>query len=572
MNFRKRINLIWTFAQKHLVLFGIAELCILVLYAVSLILPLNLKSLTDDVLSGGKHFLLPQVIVIYLILFLVASVVNVLYGYIWQTLNNRYILNLKTTLYKKIIYAKADFLSGMNSGDCMSRIDNDAEQFLHAIQRNVFHFINSLVLCIAIVVIVTQMNFTIAIMLIIAALLPVIITRLFSIRMEKYAKRCREIEGKLTGKLLEVLKGLREIRLFCAHAWAAQQLSERFQKTIGYKNKMTEADFALQKCVHFINLLTSLIIYGYCAYLISNHMLSVGAFLAITEYIVLLHKKFNWILRICLEWSARKISIDRVNEMISMESEPHKGEKVQEINSVVFDNVSFGYGEKRNLKNLSFTIHKGEKIAIVGENGCGKTTIVDLMTGLYQPTSGTIFVNGTPLEYIKLSSLRSKISVVSQKIALFEGNIKDNLRMFGENPDEGLQKALEIVGLIEKTSKPGYGIETCLEIRADKLSGGQKQRVMIARALVKGTNFLILDEADSALDKKAQEEILNTVMRQTGSTVILITHEASHLKFCDRIIVLNQGETEAIGRHNELLDSSPTYRSLFYLQVCQKVK
>ena len=133
-------------------------------------------------------------------------------------------------------------------------------------------------------------------------------------------------------------------------------------------------------------------------------------------------------------------------------------------------------------------------------------------------------------------------------------------------------KALEIVGLIEKTSKPGYGIETCLEIRADNLSGGQKQRVMIARALVKGTNFLILDEADSALDKKAQEEILNTVMRQTGSTVILITHEASHLKFCDRIIVLNQGETEAIGRHNELLDSSPTYRSLFYLQVCQKVK
>lgn len=563
MNLAKRIKIIWQFAKKHLCLFVIAELCILILYAVSLLLPLNLKCLIDDVLSGREYGLLPTIIFIYLLLFLIASATNVFYGYAWQRLNNSYILNLKISLYEKIIRAKAIFLSGINSGDCMSRIDYDAEQFLHAIQRNVFHFINSALLCIAIVVVVAQINFVITILLVCAALLPVVITRFYSVLMEKYARKSRTLEGELTGRLFELLKGIREIKLFSAFEWASRQLLSKFEKTVDYKNKMTEIDFALQKCIHLVNLLTSLTVYGYAAYLIADHQLSIGAFLAVIEYISLLHKKFNWILRICLEWQSRKVSIDRVYEILSLECEVETGAELDEINSIVFDHVSFGYGGKTVLNDISFTIRKGEKIAVVGESGCGKTTLVGLLTGLYQPCKGAIFVNERGASEISLSSIRKKMAVVSQDVALFEGTIMENLTVFGKNGMNAVDRSIQTVGLAEKIYSLKDRTETIIDSRNNDLSGGQKQRLMIARALIRNSGFLVFDEAFSALDRKAQREIAHKIIDKNQETVVLISHDSSYLKNCDRIFVLNHGTIERVGTHRELLHSSATYRSLF---------
>lgn len=145
----RRLKRVWDFAKPYTPLFLLAELCILVTYAVSLFLPQNLLRLTDQVLIGGEHGLLPEIIRNYAVLFLTAIVFNLIYAYTWQTLQNRYVVDVKNAVFERAVRSRASFLTHMNSGDIMSRIDGDSEQFLHVIQRNLFHFVNSILLCAA---------------------------------------------------------------------------------------------------------------------------------------------------------------------------------------------------------------------------------------------------------------------------------------------------------------------------------------------------------------------------------------------------------------------------------------
>ena len=141
--FQNRLKYIWRFGKKYVLFFIIAEVCILVSYAVSVLLPMNLTRLTDRVLYGGEFELLGSVIRDYCLLFCISTIFNFIYAFVWQYLNNHYVLDVKKEMYKKIVYAKSSFLSGSNSGDLMTRIDHDSEQFIHVVQRNLFHFINS---------------------------------------------------------------------------------------------------------------------------------------------------------------------------------------------------------------------------------------------------------------------------------------------------------------------------------------------------------------------------------------------------------------------------------------------
>lgn len=242
-----RLRLVWQFGKRYWPLFLLAEICILVSYTVSLLLPLNLTLLTDQVLYGGNHALLGQVIQNYLWLFLTAAAFNAVYAVVWQNLQNRYIVDIKNEMFRKTLFAKAGWLSSMDSGDMMSRIDTDSEQFLHVVQRNLFHFINSLLLCGGILVIVWRQNRLVALLLIAAALLPIVITRLLGILTQRYAKRSRDITGRFTGRLFEILKGMRELRLLCARKWAGEQVLQPLKKLIALGNRLRAGGFCAEQ-------------------------------------------------------------------------------------------------------------------------------------------------------------------------------------------------------------------------------------------------------------------------------------------------------------------------------------
>lgn len=560
-----RIGLIWSFGKKYIWYFSIAEICILISYAISVLLPLNLSRLTDEVLYGSNYELLPVIIRDYIILFLTATVFNFIYAFVWQYLNNHYVLDIKNKMFEKTITAKASFLSHMNSGDIMSRIDGDSDQFIHVIQRNVFHFINSAVMCIGIIVLVAKINITIAVMLVVAAILPIILTRFSGKFTERFSKESRTISGKLIGRLYEIFKGFREIKLFKAETWAENQLLNPLIKLITLGNRIRRVDFLVNKGIYLINLTASIVIYGFSAYLIIRQELTIGLFLATIEYIALLHKKFNWMLRIYLDWYSRKVSIDRVSDILEQEPENTEGIYQDNIESVEFNNVSFSY-EKDNsvLRDVSFNIKKGQTVGIVGSSGTGKSTIISLLLGMYQTQGGNILINGIPIDKISPISIRKQIGVVSQDIMLFEDSIRYNLNLGNNYPDDEIFKALENVELASVINDLPEGLDTVISPSTHNLSGGQKQRLMIARLLLKGARFIVMDEATSALDVETEHTITNYLHKNLDDiTMLIISHRLEAIRNCDVIYVLNENVIEDYGTHNELLLKSQTYNALF---------
>lgn len=564
-NNRQRIKSIWNFGKKYIPMFAVAEICILVSYTVSVLLPLNLTRLTDEVLYGSEFALLPEIIRSYIFMFITATVFNFIYAFVWQYLNNHYVLDVKNKLFEKIIFAKASFLSGMNSGDIMTRIDGDAEQFIHVVQRNLFHFINSAIMCSGIVVLVARLNLTISIILIIAAMLPIIITRFCGRFTEKYSRESREISGQMVGKLYEIIKGFREIKLFQAEGFAFKKIFMPLKRLIILGNNIRSVDFWVNKLIYLVNLSASIIIYGYSAYLVAKGELTIGIFLAIIEYIALLHKKFNWILRIYLDWFNRKVSIDRVNEVLNLDAETQEGEEIKSIESVEFKNVDFAYdSENVVLNGFNLKINKGEKVGIVGASGNGKTTAISLLLGLYDTNNGSILINGIPLSEISLTAIRKNIGVVSQDIMIFEDTIRYNLNLGNNYSDEEIYEALNAVNLTEIIAKLPNGIDTEISAVSHNLSGGQKQRLMIARLLLKKASFIILDEATSALDVETEKNITEYLSGiSNDTTMLIVSHRLEAIKKCNKIMVLDNHRIVDVGTHYKLLRSSPIYFELF---------
>lgn len=564
-NQKNRLKTAWRFGKRYLPLFTVAEICILASYAISVILPLNLKRLTDQVLYGEEYDLLPEVIKSYLVLFVIAALFNMLYAFVWQYLNNHYIVDIKNEVFQKTVFAKASFLSKMNSGDIMSRIDGDSEQFIHVIQRNLFHFVNSMLLCISVIWMIARINLWIAVMLTIAAILPIVLTKFCGKFTEKYSKETREISGSFTGRLFELLKGFRELRLAAANRWMNAQVLTPLKNLIALGNRIRRIDFFVNKGIHLINFSASTVIYGFSVCLIIKGELTVGLFLAVIEYIALLHKKINWMFRIYLDWFARKVSIDRVNEVLNQDGEAKDGVEISEINNVRFENVSFAYDENNQVfEQVSFKISKGERVGFVGTSGAGKTTLISLILGFYRPVSGEIFINDIPIKKINPASLKKLIGVVSQDILLFDESVRYNLNLGNTYSEEEIWNALEAVELKGLVQGLPQGLDTKISAASHNLSGGQKQRLMIARILLKKASFIILDEATSALDIETEEKIINQLTTlYHDTTLVVISHRLAAIRDCDHLFVLHEHGIAAEGRHADLLRSSKIYRAMF---------
>lgn len=563
---RRRLRSVLQFGKRYTPLFVLAEICILVTYTVSLLLPLNLTRLTDRVLLGREYDLLADVLGAYALLFLTAAAFNMLYAWVWQSLNNRYIVDIKNAAFEKAVRAKPSILAGRNAGDTMSRIDMDSEQFLHVIQRNLFHFVNSALLCTGILAVVARISPWIALLLLAAAALPILVTRLNGRLTERFARSSREVEGNFSGRLFEILKGMREIRLFCAEKWAQAQVLEPLKTLVRLGNRSRRVDFLADKEINLINLLASLAIYALSAWLILQGRMTVGLFLAVIEYVALLHKKMNWMLRIYLDWFWRKVSIDRVNELLDGEEEPSGGRSPgEEIETLRFDHVDFSYGDTPVLKDVSFTIRRGEHVAIVGASGVGKSTIAEMMLRFYSPVSGRVLVNGTDARKLDVQALRRRIGFVGQDILLFDETLRYNLLLGGgEKSDMELLAVCERVGLGDFVRRLPEGLDTRLGAAAHGLSGGQKQRVMVARVLLRDAGFLILDEATSALDVEIEEKLWSEVAGpDNGRTMVVISHRLQTIRECSRILVLKEGRIVGEGTHDELLLTNPAYRELF---------
>ena len=308
----------------------------------------------------------------------------------------------------------------------------------------------------------------------------------------------------------------------------------------------------------------------------ANVPLSTGSLTALIQYLNQITTALIVTFNVVIVLTKAQSSRERVNAFFKIVPSIQDGTIVDtniDYNKdeiVKFNNVCFKYSdsEKNVVNNLNFAIRKGEKVGIIGGTGAGKTTIIKLLERFFDVTSGEILFKGQNIKDFNIKSLRKQISLVSQKTSIFNGTIKENVLM-GKNDisDEEVVEALKEADAYSFVLKYEDTINHEIVESGKNLSGGQKQRITIARALIKKSDILILDDSTSALDFLTDKKIRETIASKKDLTTIIISQRATSLKGCDKILVMDKGYIDSIGTHEELLKNSSIYKEIYESQV-----
>ncbi len=478
----------------------------------------------------------------------------------------------RAELYLSLLGKSQTFHSRQRVGDLMARVTNDVQQVNQLISPALGSMTESLLTLIVPLI-------TIATIRVDLLLVPILFLVSFAIALQRYNIELRPVAGALRARfgtmnagLAEAIAGIEVVKGF------AQEIDEerRFRKHAHDYRDMFVREGQVE--ARYLPLLLYGIAvglaFGHALYLYLQGVLSVGQ---VITYMALLETlRFPTVFSL-FTFSVIQQSLasaERILETITTETEmdEHAGGVSQPIEGEIrFEQVSFGYGDDTStsglvLKPLSFTAKPGETIAIVGQTGAGKTTLVRLVNRTFDTTSGRVFVDGIDVRDWSLDSLRSQIATIEQDVILFSRSIADNIA-FGARVAVRPEQIIEAATLAQAHDFiMGFpeGYETIVGERGVTLSGGQRQRIAIARAFLSDPRILILDDSTSAIDSTTEDQIQRAMRRLLkGRTTLLITHRLAQIRTADRILVLKNGTLIAHGRHEELLATSPIYRQIF---------
>ena len=490
---------------------------------------------------------------------------------------SRYIeFDLKNIIYIKYQSLTYDFYKNNRTGDLMNRISEDVSKVRMYVGPAIMYTINTLTLF----VIVISYMISVAPKLTAYVLLPLPLLSFIIYKISKMinirSKIVQEHLSKLTTFTQESFSGVKIIKTYTIEDSINQSLrviaSDSREKNMSLV-KIQSWFFPLM--ILLIGTSNILVIYvGGIQYM--NGEIELGLLAEFIIYVTMLTwpvATVGWVTSIVQQAEA---SQKRINEFLETQSaDLFDNIKKSDLDGdIIFKNISYTFKETNinALSNISFKVKRGEKIALMGDVGSGKTTILEILAGVYKPDNGKIFINNNDIKNISLSDLRNFIGYVPQTTFLFSDTIENNIKFGKENA------LLSEVVLSAKTScldediksfKDGY--KTLLGERGVNLSGGQKQRLAIARALIKNPKILILDDSLSAVDTETEEMILNNMKNTTKNTTFFIsTHRISTSKKCDKIIFLNNGKIESFGTHDELLKEKKSYFSIYSKQTQEK--
>ena len=488
--------------------------------------------------------------------------------------------NIIDDLYTKIQTLDMKYFSDSKVGDLMSRFSNDASM-INSIILDSFTIILYMMTAIfyLVVLFITDWKLTMGVFLI-APLLLVVVKR-YSHKLKHMGRNKQETSGELNSKLQETLSGIRVIKAFTTENYEKSQFKNlssklRFytRKGIGYEAKAN----SIAESLNYI-MFSLLLFFGGYRVIRSGGTFTPGDFMTVLAGMGAMYTPAKRALKLYNGINTNSAAVDRIFEILDIESEITDSENAIEFENfnttIEFKNVDFEYEENKNvITNFSLSVKKGEKIALVGNSGGGKSTIVNLLPRFYDVSRGTIEIDGIDIKKYKLKSLRKKIGIVPQDTFLFSGTIEENIKYGNRTAttEEVIDAAKQANAhvFIEKLSN-GYLTE--IGERGVKLSGGQKQRIAIARAILENPEILILDEATSALDNESEKLVQDALEKlMKDKTSFVIAHRLSTVISCDKIIVLQAGEIREIGTHAELLEKNGIYKSLYERNFDDKIQ
>ena len=502
------------------------------------------------------------------------GVLRYLNDYISAWTSQRITNDVKMNLFHKLIYMDPQFFDENPSGIIISRYMSDPQTASAGIVEQIKTITTSLFGALGLIGVMLYSSWKLAVIGVLVLGIAFVPVALIRKRIKAASNKNMVIGGNITTNINETYNGNKVMAAYELQQRQENYFRDQIWQSFNVNMSLTKRAAWMSPFMYLIASCGIAIVLGYGTHLITSGQMTAGAFASFVTSLLLLYKPVKTLGNTLTSIQNIFVAMGRVFELFDLYPAIQEKENAIPMNGlndkIEFQNVDFEYIPGHPvLKNINLTIKKDETLAIVGNSGGGKSTIVNLLPRFYDIKSGSIKYDGVDIRDLTISSLRHNIAMVFQDNFLFSGTIRENIMMGNPNATEAeLEEAIESAHLQEMIADLPDGLDTLLGERGLTLSGGQRQRVAIARAMIKNTPIVILDEATSALDNKSEaivQKALDNLIK--NKTVFVIAHRLSTIKNADRIAVITEGELVELGNHDELMAiPNGQYRALYEMQ------
>ncbi|MFF2888697.1 ABC transporter ATP-binding protein [Paenibacillus sp. NPDC057967] len=566
---------LFSYLRAHWIYVLLAPLLMLLEVCMDLLQPFLMASIVDKgVMQGDLNHIRDTGLIM-----LGAALVGLIGGFGCTVFSSiaaqRFGADLRQDVFRKVQTFSFRNLDELGTGSLITRLTGDIVQLQTMVQMLLRIFVRSPLLAIGSIVMAVMISPKLALILAIAVpLLFIVMFLLIRATLPLFSKVQRMMD-KLNTVLQENFAGIRVSKAFVRKDYE----NKRFDRAnedytqVGMKaQRLVAVNMPILTMILNVSIVAVLMLGGKD---VIGGSFEVGQLVAFINYVTQVLFAVSSVAMMLVRFSSAKVSADRIQEVMATESDIRSADHPKEVRSwrgeVSFDRVTFAYGQvpgQEVLRDISFTVRPGQKVAVIGATGAGKSSLVSLIPRLYDPTQGRVLVDGTDVRDFELGSLRQRIGIVLQESILFTGTIRDNIR-FGkpDASDEEVIAAAQAAQAHEFIASMKNGYDTLLGQRGINLSGGQKQRLSIARALIQQPGILILDDSTSAIDT-GTESRLQTALAQlmNGRTTMMIAQRISSVMDADNILVMDEGRLIAQGTHEQLLADCELYQDIYRSQ------
>lgn len=571
---KKAIRNILSLLSDHKFKLIISIICAVISTLFTIIAPLLIGQATTIIYNGIENIIhhtgsidfasLYKILIIVTILYVISSIFSYLQSYLLIKISTKISYDLRKRLMDKILHLPMNKVDENKRGDILSRITNDVDSLQNGITQSFIQLTTAVITLVGVFIMMLSINIWMTLATIILIPIAFVVIRFITKYSQSYFLKQLVHKGSLNAQIEETFTGHDIIRAFNQEEISMEKFEIDNEKWFDQEWKSQFYSSLNGPLMNFISNFAYVVIAVLGAIFVLQRAITVGDILAFFQYVQSFTRPIQQITRVMNQIQTAMAASERIFEFLEFEDEENPSNKqISEIkDEITFENVTFGYTpNEKILKNLSFSVKKGEKIAIVGETGAGKTTIVKLLMRFYDIDSGSIKIDGTDIKEYDKNSLRSLIGMVLQDSWLFSDTIENNIHYgnLDSSKDEVIDASKQVYSDNFIRQLP-EGYNTVLNEDTDNISHGQKQLLTIARTVISTKEVLILDEATSSVDTRTEKLIQKAMDRvMENKTSFIIAHRLSTIRNADRIIVIENGEIIEQGNHEELLAKKGYY-------------